>query len=154
MNVQYINPFIIGASSVLEVILGVAPVKGEISLLAEAATSQQCNVVLGITGQVQGQVIFGMSTVTADRIVSHMLGQQIKIFDQLAASAIGELGNMISGHAMQHLHEAGFVCDITPPTIIRATNVKISTLTIPAVVIPMTLPQGEMVITVGLAGRK
>jgi chemotaxis protein CheX len=154
MNVQYINPFIIAASSVLEVLLGEVPQKGEIFLQAEASTSNQCNVVLGITGQIQGQVIYGMSTVTADRIVSKMLGQEIKIFDQLAASAIGEMGNMISGHAMQHLHTAGFVCDITPPTIIRANNVKISTLSIPAVVIPLKLPQGDLSITVGLAGRK
>jgi chemotaxis protein CheX len=154
MNVQYINPFVIAASTVLEMVLGHPAKKGDIYLQSEASTNHQCNVVLGITGQVQGQVIYGMSTVTADRIVSTMLGQQIKIFDQLAASAIGELGNMISGHAMGHLHEAGWICDITPPTIIRATNVKISTISIPAVVIPMTVQQGEISITVGLQGRK
>ncbi len=100
-------------------------------------TSQQCNVVCGVTGHVQGQVIYGMSLTTADKIASTMLGQKIKTFDQLAASAMGELGNMISGNAMQGLSEAGWICDITPPTIMRGKDVKISTLSIPALVIPL-----------------
>lgn len=117
-------------------------------------TSQQCNVVCGITGQIEGQVIFGMSLVSADKIASHMLGQQIKSFDQLAASAIAELGNMISGNAMSKLSESGYVCDITPPTIIRGTSVKVSMLSIPAIVIPITCQQGAVSLTVGLQGRK
>jgi chemotaxis protein CheX len=78
----------------------------------------------------------------------------VKVFDQLAASAIAELGNMISGNAMLHLSEAGYVCDITPPTIIQGSNVKISTLAIPAIVIPMETAQGQLFVTVGLQGRK
>ena len=50
---------------------------------------------------------------------------------------------MISGNAMQHLSESGWVCDITPPTIIRGTNVKISTISIPAIVIPLDTGAGR-----------
>ena len=55
---------------------------------------------------------------------------------------------------MQHLSEAGWICDITPPTIMRGSNVKISTVSIPAIVLPLTLEQGELSITIGLQGRK
>jgi chemotaxis protein CheX len=154
LKVEYINPFVIASFSVLEMVLGNKPVKGELAMQPTTFTSQQCNVVCGVTGQVQGQVIYGMSLSTADRIASTMLGQPIKVFDQLAASAIGELGNMISGHAMQHLSESGWICDITPPTIIRGQQVRISTISIPAIVIPVSLEQGDMSITVGLQGRK
>jgi chemotaxis protein CheX len=154
MKVEYINPFVTASFSVLESVLGNKPLKGELTMQPSIFTSRQCNVVCGVTGQVQGQVIYGMSLSTADRIASTMLGQPIKVFDQLAASAIGELGNMISGHAMQHLSEAGWICDITPPTIIRGQSVKISTIMIPAIVIPVTTAQGELSITVGLQGRK
>lgn len=154
MKVEYINPFIEAAFSVMEMVLGNRPLKGDLAMQPATFTSQQCNIVCGVTGQVQGQVIYGMSMMVADKIASTMLGQPIKVFDQLAASAIAELGNMISGHAMSKLSEAGYVCDITPPTIIRGTNVKISTLSIPAIVIPMTTEQGEVSITVGIQGRK
>ena len=154
MKAEYINPFVVASFSVLETVLSNKPVKGELAMQPATFTSQQCNVVCGVTGQVQGQVIYGMSLAVADKIASTMLGEPIKVFDQLAASAIGELGNMISGNAMLHLSEAGWVCDITPPTIIRGTNVKISTISIPAIVIPITLEQGELSVTVGLQGRK
>ena len=136
---------------------GQPPVKGELAAQPTIFTSQQCNVVCGVTGQVQGQVIYGMSLTTADKIASTMLGQPIKTFDALAASAIGELGNMISGNAMQHLSEAGWICDITPPTIMRGTNVKISTHLDPghrhsACTAPT--PGRDSSITIGLQGTQ
>jgi chemotaxis protein CheX len=154
MKVELINPFVTASFSVIEAVLGCRPSKGDIAMQKMVFTSQQCNVVFGITGQVQGQIIFGMSLVTADKVASAMLGQPIKTFDQLAASAIGELGNMISGNALQFLHGSGWVCDITPPTIIRGTNVKVNTISIPAVVIPLTVEMGEIFVTVGLQDRK
>ena len=156
MKVEYINPFIDAAFSVMEMVLGNRPEKGNLAMQPATFTSQQCNIVCGVTGQVQGQVIYGMSMIVADKIKASApcSDSSIKVFDQLAASAIAELGNMISGHAMSRLSDAGYVCDITPPTIIRGTNVKISTLSIPAIVIPMRTDQGDVSITVGIQGRK
>jgi len=153
MKVEYINPFIEAAFNVTGMVLGNVPAKGNLAMQPTTFTSDQCNIVCGVTGQVKGQVIYGMSLIVADKIASTMLGQTIKTFDQLAASAIAELGNMISGNAMSLLSDAGFICDITPPTIIRGTNVKISTLSIPAIVVPLMLSQGQMSITVGLQAR-
>ena len=154
MKVEYINPFLSGACSVLEMVLGETPVKQGLSAQPTSFTSEQCNVVCGVTGQAQGQVIYGMSLSVADKIASHMLGEPIKTFDALAASAIAELGNMISGSAMSGLCDAGYVCDITPPAIIRGTKVEISTLNIPAVVIKLGTSKGPLSITVGLQGHK
>jgi chemotaxis protein CheX len=82
-----------------------------------------------------------------------MLEQPIKIFNQLAASAIAELGNMICGNAALHLSEQGVHCDITPPTLVNG-EAEINTLTTPAIVIPLDTPQGRIIITIGLQGRK
>ncbi|MCS6776731.1 MAG: chemotaxis protein CheX [Chloroherpetonaceae bacterium] len=155
MKVEYVNPFVCAAFSVIEMVIGVKPVKGTLTARPSLFTSQQCNVITGVTGQVEGQVIYGMSLITADKVASAMLGQPIRTFDQLAASAIGELGNMISGNASTALAEAGFQCDITPPSIVRGTNVKISTLNIPALVVPVMLPDiGEIEIIVSLQDRR
>jgi chemotaxis protein CheX len=153
MKVEYINPFVMASFSVLEMVLGQKPTKGQLSMRPNVFTSQQCNVITGVAGKVEGQVIYGMSLMTADKVASTMLGQPIRTFDQLAASAIAELGNMITGNAMAHLSEAGFICDITPPTIVRGSNVKISTLTIPAIVIPICVEQGQLELTVCLQER-
>ena len=154
MKVEYINPFLAGACSVLEMVLGEAPKKEGLSAQPASFTSEQCNVVCGVTGEAQGQVIYGMSLVVADKIASHMLGEPIKTFDALAASAIAELGNMISGAAMGQLAEAGYICDITPPALVRGTKVEISTLNIPAIVIKLRTNMGQLSITVSLQGHK
>ncbi|CCW36356.1 predicted inhibitor of MCP methylation, CheC [Chthonomonas calidirosea] len=150
MKVQYINPFISAAFQVLEMVLGSKPAKGTLSMRPSIFTSQQCNIITGVTGKVEGQVIYGMSLITADKIASHMLGQPVRTFDQLAASAIAELGNMVTGNAATLLAEAGFPCNITPPTIVRGTNVKMTTLDIPALVVPLCTDFGEIEITVSL----
>ena len=154
MKVEYVNPFVSSGHKILEAVLQETPERGALSMLPSTFTSEQLNVAVGVTGDVQGSVIYGMSLVTADKIASTMIGQPIKTFDQLAASAIAELCNMISGNALTLLSEAGFVCDITPPTLIRGTNCKISTLSIATIVVPFTITQGGVKITVGLKSRK
>lgn len=153
MKVQYINPFVNAAFSVIEMVMGGHPEKGALAMRPTVFTSQQCNVMTGVTGKIEGQVIYGMSLVTADQIASLMLGQPVRTFDQLAASAIAELANMITGNAMALLSEAGYICDITPPSIIRGTNVKISMLDIPSLVIPIKLEAGDIEMTVCLQER-
>jgi chemotaxis protein CheX len=153
MKAEYVNPFVSGAFHVLKTLFEVEPTKGKLDVRPSIFTSQQCNVIMGVTGRIEGQVIYGMNLITADKIASHMLGQPIRTFDQMAASAIAELGNMITGNASSFLSELGYVCDITPPSIIRGTNVKISTLCIPAIVVPLELPVGKIEITVSLQER-
>jgi chemotaxis protein CheX len=154
MKAEYINPFVLASFSVLEMVLGARPVQGKIAAHPNTFVGQPCSIICGVSGQVQGQVIYGMSLATADNIASSMLGQTISSFDDLALSAIGELGNMISGNAMQFLSDAGWTCDITPPTVLRGEDVSSAPLSIPAVVVPMTLGQGELFITIGIQGRK
>ena len=154
MKVEYVNPFVTAAYNVIEMLMAIKPEKGQLSMRPAVITSQQCNVITGVTGQIEGQVIYGMSMQTADKVASVMLGQPVLTFDQLAASAIGELGNMVTGNASALLSEAGFQCDITPPSIVRGGNVKITTLCIPALVVPLELPGiGHLEIVVSLQER-
>jgi len=155
MKVEYVGPFAEAAVSVMKMVLGATPERGQLSARPQIFTTQQINIVCGITGLVEGLVIYGMSMVTADRIASRMIGAPVVTFDGLAASAIAELGNMISGNSLALLASKGFNCDITPPTIIRGTNVKITTLDIPALVIPLEIPEiGEFEINVSLQERR
>lgn len=155
MKAQYVNPFAQGALDVMKQVLNVTPERGDISARPKLFTTQQINIVCGITGPVEGLVIYGMSMITADKIATRMIGTPVLTFDQLAASAIAELGNMVSGCAMSNLAVQGLACEITPPTIIRGTNVRISTLDVPAIVIPLKLADiGTVEVNVSLQERK
>lgn len=154
MKVEYVSPFAEASLSVFKTMINIEPKRGQLSARPQMFTTQQINIVCGITGDVEGLVIFGMSMVAADRIASKMIGAPVVTFDQLAASAIAELANMIAGNSMRLLSGKGYTCDITPPTIIRGSNVRISTLDIPALTIPLVLDDiGEFEINVSLKQR-
>jgi len=154
MKVEYVSPFAEAAVSVFRMLIGTEAERGPLSARPSLFTTQQISIMCGITGAVEGLVIYGMSMITADKIAAKMLGQPVVTFDQLAASAIAELGNMISGHSSALLANQGYTCDITPPTIIRGSNVKISTLDIPALVIPLNLKDlGSFEVNVSLKER-
>lgn len=154
MKVEYVSPFVAASMSVVQTLIGSTPSRGQLSARPQVFTSQQVNIVCGVIGDIEGQVIYGMSVVTADKIASAMCGQPIVTFDQLAASAIAELGNMISGNSATLLSQQGYSVDITPPTIVKGTNVKITTLDIPALVIPIEIAEiGCIEINVSLQER-
>lgn len=154
MKVEYVSPFAEATINVVQMLLNIRPERGALSARPQIFTTQQINIVCGITGDIAGLVIYGMSMATADKIASRMIGAPVVTFDGLAASAIAELGNMISGNSLSLLSGEGYRCDITPPTIIRGSNVKITTLNVPALVIPMVLPElGELEINVSLQER-
>lgn len=155
MKVEYVTPFVSGSTIVLEQLLGQKPERGKLSARPQMFTAQQLNIVCGITGDVAGQVIYGMSMNTANQIATKMIGQPIQTFDQLAASAIAELGNMISGNSATKLTEQGYACDITPPTIIKGANVKITMTDAPALVIPVVISGiGDLEVNVSLRERE
>lgn len=155
MRVEYVSPFAEAANRVLESVVGLRPTRGQLQAMPDIVTMQQVNVVLGITGQVEGMVLYGMSVVTADRIAGLMMGKAVVTFDQMAASAVAELGNMISGNALTLLSKHGFRCDITPPTVIRGKNVDMMSMSgTPLINIPLILGQhGEVTIGVSLRER-
>jgi chemotaxis protein CheX len=155
MKVEYVGPFVQASVSVIQTLTGLAAERGKLSARPQLFTTQQVNIVCGITGQVEGQVIYGMSMLTAKKMASKMLGgQPVPEFDQLAASAIAELGNMISGGSSNNLFQAGFKTDITPPTIVKGPNVSMSNFDIPTLVIPLQVPEvGELEISVSLRER-
>jgi chemotaxis protein CheX len=151
MKADYINAFLTASYSVLGMILGSMPEKGPVKAQPRNTTSHQVNVVCGVTGHLHGQIMLGMCQTTANRIASQMAGKPLKVFDSFVASAIAELCNMISGNALMGLSEAGFICDITPPTIIRGANVEITTLNIAAITIHLGTTYGELAVTVCLS---
>lgn len=150
MRAEFINPFLTASYTVLNMVLGTFPTKGPIGAQTNGKTSHQINIVCGVTGALHGQIILGMGQTTANQIASMMSGQSLKLFDAFVASAIAELGNMISGNALMSLSDAGYVCDITPPTIVRGTSVEISTHQIPSICINLITDCGDLAVTVGL----
>ena len=149
MKAEFINPFVTAGIQVLESVIQSIPDPGQLAVRSATFTTQQVSIVIGVTGAVEGNVVYGMPLVTATKIAAAMASTPIMTFDEMAGSAIAELGNMVSGNAATMLSEAGYECEITPPTLIRGSDVEVATST-PALVVPLYTDFGKVEINVAL----
>jgi chemotaxis protein CheX len=117
MNKKFTEPF---SNAFLNVMpqLGMSDAK----LLREEECDRKINtpgvvVIIGITGDVHGNVIFALSEDSAKKIASTMMGMPVEEFDDMAQSAVGELGNMLAASACTDFAGMGIKADISTPTL-------------------------------------
>lgn len=83
--------------------------------------------ILGITGALKGQFILVLDEAMALKIATAILmGVPVTTYDEVAESAVSEIGNMIGGEASRQLHEIGHICDLTVPAIVRGKEMEIA----------------------------
>ena len=152
MNVKFLNPFVEAAKDVLKAELNTDVQRGDLSLEKSAMTTNEITVIISLVEQVQGVVLYSMTTQTGLNIISKMMNQEFTEIDDLAESGIGELANVISGRATVLLSESGFQTNISPPTLVRGENISISTLDFDRIIVPLKTDLGT--ITVHLALRE
>jgi len=155
VKVEFINPFIEAASQVLEEIAQLKSERGALRLKNTNEPFRDVCAIIGLVGDVQGQVIYGFDQTTARSVVSKMMmGAEVTEFDEMARSALGELGNIISGKASIGMEELGLMIDLSPPTLVMAQNVHISTLKIPMIVVPLDTECGIIDLYVGIEQKE
>ena len=149
MRVEYINPFVEAAFSVLQE-FGFELKRGELFLKSTSQPVLGVTAIVGLTGNVEGRVLFDMSAATALAIASGMNQEELTEFDALGKATIGELANMITAQAVTKLHELGFEFDLTPPAIITGENMQVSDAEVEALIVPVEMPQGLLEINVAV----
>ena len=127
LNVEFINPFLIATVGILkdmcQVVLKVEKPYIKINEFAD----ESILIMIGITGEMRGQVIIALTVENACDVASKMMmGMPVTELNELSISAISELGNMIMGNSATILSTKGIGIDITPPTICRG-NLSLTT---------------------------
>ncbi|MVO98012.1 chemotaxis protein CheX [Paenibacillus lutrae] len=152
MKAEYINPFLESALIVIEQVANVRPTTGKLSVKEVIFIERYVWIHIGMTGQMQGDIRFGLEESTALRMVSAMMGGFVLTeMDEMGQSAISELGNMISGNASTILYNQGIRVDITPPKVIRDTDPQLTDAA-KALTVPLLMDGiGELDIQVLLA---
>lgn len=120
INVECINPFLMAATSILRDACQIELKIGKPYVRTTEFEDDSVIIMIGVTGEMRGQVIIGMKFAEACQIASKMMmGMPVNDLDDMATSAISELGNMIMGNAATILSTKGVGIDITPPTLCR-----------------------------------
>jgi len=119
VKAEQLNPFLLSAKQVLQQVCQIDVQFGPISKDDFYVNGEPLFIMLGITGEITGQVCVVMETDTAKDIASRMMmGMPITELDDMAKSALSELGNMMMGNAATLLSNSNVLIDITPPTLV------------------------------------
>jgi chemotaxis protein CheX len=146
MNVEHINPFIEASRLVLKSIANMDISLGKVYLKTSTYASDDLLIIIGLMGNLKGQVVFSMNKSTACNIASAMmLGMPVTELDEVSKSAVSEAANMILGNAATILSSKGFKIDITPPTMLMGTNMEISTTKTTTVCVPLNLSSRDLI---------
>jgi len=120
MDVNHINPVLEAFKNILPQ-LGLSNIqKKGISVKGKYIESMGVVIIIGIIGDVKGNIIYGMSIDTAKKIASiMMMGMPVENFDEIPQSAISELVNMLTANIAMNFSSDNINVDISTPTLIQ-----------------------------------
>lgn len=132
MQAQHINPFIAGFQAITQEVAGIPFKPTNKSLKQRPVSSKNVIIMLGVTGDLRGNVAINIDETTAMKIASNMMGgMAVESFDEIAKSAVSELGNMVMGRVCTAISEQGLLIDITPPSLLTGDNLQLSFAKLP-----------------------
>jgi len=118
MNAEYINPFVQGTQTTLNMITGENPQLGSLSLKKAPFILRKVSIFVDIFGDIDGHVVFTLDIEDACIMASKMMfGMVVMSLDAMASSALAELGNMIAGNIATKFSIKGFNVDISTPRL-------------------------------------
>ncbi|MCC5909761.1 MAG: chemotaxis protein CheX [Clostridiaceae bacterium] len=117
MKAEYVNSFYKATNDVFKLMLDLETHKENLVLVEEMVSSKDANVVLGVTGNLKGSVLFSFPRNMVLEMIKIMSGMEVDKIDSFASSALGEVANIIGGNALTVLSQNNYVCDIAPPQI-------------------------------------
>jgi chemotaxis protein CheX len=149
MNATYINPFLEALIKVLEQ-FGISNMDiGKMEKKERTQVTLDVTAIVGLVGDVKGNVAYSLSRETAKEILSAMMpGMVIEEFDSLARSAIGELSNMTTGKASILLSNMGVNIDISPPSIIVGEEIYFIISPVQSIAVDINTPAGRIEVNI------
>ncbi len=139
MKVEYLNPFIQAAQGVLQTLLSADVELGKVFLKDSPFLVSDMVIMIGVVGEIRGQICLELTTETAEKIVSGMMdGIPVVTMDDIGISAVAELGNMIMGNACTMFAKNSVNIDITPPSVLIGDQIRISNK-VATIVIPLII---------------
>ncbi len=149
MDVAYINPFVISTIETFRKMLNCEAKPGKVQLKKDTAFTFDISGVIGLSGEAQGSICLSFPKLIALKVVSALVGNDVKIVGPEVADAIGEIANIIAGNAKQHLTQ--FNLSISLPKVIIGKDHKIASQRgVATIVVPFESPLGNFAMEVSL----
>lgn len=126
IDVRHINPFLQSSISIMESVTQIKLAVGKPEATDFNLKDTSYAIQVGVVGEMKGQAILAMTDENAKDIASKMMfGMPVNEIDEMAASALNELGNMIMGNTATIFSTLGILIDITPPLAMQGNDIKL-----------------------------
>ncbi len=126
MKQEYVNPFLTPAQMVWQKEFN-CPLKiKNAEAVSHQYTTDDVTAIIGISGKLEGNVLYGFSEPLVKDIIKRMVGEDFEARDPMALSALGEIANVITGNAATQLAASGYPCDISPPVILEPVGATLT----------------------------
>lgn len=155
MDVRFINPFVTSLVSVFYEMVDVRMEKGSLVKGNGRKIFSGYGVAIGITGDIQGQVLFefpeNFSYLITEILTDKKRGDYEKEeLEDMTRSVINEIGNTISARAITRLEQDKINCDITPPVLYFGEEIQIIPKNLKTVIIPFKSNIGFVTVNIAM----
>ncbi len=124
IDVRHINPFLQSSIAIMESVTHLKLLVGKPEATDFKLKDTTYAIQVGVVGEMKGQVVLAMTDENARDIASRMMfGMPVNEIDEMSASALNELGNMIMGNTATIFSTLGILIDITPPLAVQGNDI-------------------------------
>jgi len=148
MKVEYVAPFVQAASDLLEIAIGDAET-GVIGLSGTTFSTANVNIAMRVDGALRGDVVYSMSTLTAQKLARSFTGIDTQLFGREMGKVLARLGNALVAKTENLLATQGLECEISRPVVFQGLNVEFSGIA-PALIVPIETSIGSISVTVAV----
>jgi chemotaxis protein CheX len=150
MKMELIQPFINAADAVLSQGLRSPMEIGNLTMEEEAYRRKGLAALVGLSGDIEGRIIFDVSPKTAAQIASHYAGAEVPENDAMVKEAVCEMANQVIGNAVAVLNDQGFHFRVHPPEFHTSEHGAISTQDTEALVLCFETASGPVYMNIAL----
>ncbi|AOY76590.1 chemotaxis protein CheX [Clostridium formicaceticum] len=150
MKAESVNSFFQATKDVFQLMLDIGIEQGKLGMVENMIPSKDANVVLGVTGDLSGTILFSFPQKMILEMVKIMCGMEMDEIDSFVSSALGEVANIIGGNAATMLAANNYKCDIVPPQIFVGEYKSFSMANEKALLLPLKTSIGEFDINIFL----
>ena len=118
MDVKLINPFLNSVNNIMPQV-GLSDIKKKgLKLKGKYIESPGVMIIVGLIGDIKGNVIYATTIENAKKIASTMMmGMPVDELNEMSQSAISELTNMLTANAAINFSNDGISINISTPTL-------------------------------------
>jgi len=119
IKAEFVNPFLEAAALVFRDMLGAELLRGKTSIKQTPTPSHEIAIIVGVTGKITGQVVYSMNLDTALKLCMKLMpGMTRESLQTEYRDVLGEIGNMITGNAINIFIKNDKDLDVTVPMVV------------------------------------